>query len=444
MSLDELRRALNEVHKVEVGDHLATATTKWLKFLARPIALDWRDDGHELHASHEESEFVIRHSEETYALRAHFRVGWRVLARGDVENLKVRAESTLRIGGPFGGPCWELDDQDPAAREMDPGARGRPRTRTARAPQPAPPGRTKSAAMMSWSLSLREQHAWIHPVGAGYEARLRLIRDRHAVFVIGPHGTFCFDRFELLPNAVEYAAWFCRVFDDLVDDFSPDVQPFHVRVRGVPHRLIYTPIPGLAGHVRTDVGDVFLCIPGDDLVALVMFHADGEPVCVASGRPHELNGRELRPEELPQDVPELTSTEPDALARTIDKFPRISAPVRAHFVSLAHRARKAAGTETAREILWGVCVAHANGRRDNLCLPNGEFFGWLHAHRVIAALPDERTQRAAANWLAENSPLFARIQQGRTCLRRIQFEWFSTPSEECLRELARRTNHPEG
>lgn len=446
MSLDELRRALNQAHKVDVGDYLTAATGKWLSFLARQIDLCWLDGGHEHYAKHAGGEFTIRRLGETWALRAHFRTGGsRILAHGDVESLKERAESVLRIGGPFGGSCPELDEWADAASERRPGAQGldprlrarKPRKSPSRSLPREPPRRTRPAAMLSWSLSPHEKDVWAHPVGAGYEARIRPIRDKCALFVIGPHGTFCCDRFELFPNAVQYAAWFCRVFDDLEDDFSPEVQPFHVRVRGIPHRLIYTPIPGLAGHARTDVGDVFLCVPGDDLVALVVIPAEGEPACVASGRPRDLNGWEMRPSEVPQALPELDSSDAEALALAIDQLSHIAVPVRAHLVTLARSARKAAGMETVREFLRGVCVAHAKGHRENLRLGNGELFGWLHERGFVAAIPDERSERAAANWLAEHSPLFARVRHGRTCSRLIQFQWFSTPSEECLQEIAR-------
>jgi hypothetical protein len=441
MSLDEVRRCLNHVHKVDVEDHLTSVSSKWLEFLARPIDLRWFDGGHEHYTRHDKGEFVIRLSAGTGVLVARFRGGGsRILARGSLEHLKARAEAILRIGGPFGGPCSDVVDE---AFATDRGPQhARPRGKRLqhaqrRVSRPTPLLRSKSAAMTAWRMSQHEENVWVHEIRAGYEARIRPVHDRHALFVVGPHGTFCFDRFDLLPNVIGYAGWFCRAFDDRADDFGPEVRPFHVRVRGIPQRLTYAPLPGLAGHVRTDIGDVFLCILGDNLVALVVMNGGVEPICVASGRPGELTGWELCPSEVHEAIAEPLDDGPDEITGAIERASQLAPAVRIHLVSIVRLALVDPGTRTARSLIWALCRAHARGQREDLRLPNAELFVWLHKRGDLTHLPEGRSQRSALRWLAQRTSLMTRVAQGRTASWVVHFAWFSAPSEECLTEIVR-------
>jgi hypothetical protein len=435
MSFDEVRRRLNDVHKVDVGDHFATVASKWLELLAKPTDLRWFDGGREHFARHETGEFMIRLSAGTGVLQARFRNGGsHILARGGLEQLKARAEAILQIGGPFGGPCSEAVDEAVATSPSS-GKRGPQRARSRGRSEH--PRRTKPVAMTGWRMSLHEENVWVHDVGAGYEARIRPVCDQHALFVIGPRGTFCFERFGLLPNVIGYAGWFCRTFDDLADDFGPEVHPFHIRVRGIPQRLTYTPLPGLAGHVSTDIGDVFLCILGDNLVALVVVNGVAEPICIASGRPGELIGWELFPSEASEVIPEPMDDSPEEIASAIERASWLTQAVRAHLASLVRSALSKPGTRTARSLVLALYLAHARGQREDLRLPLAEFFIWLHKRGYLAHLPEERSQRAALSWLSQYTPLMTRLPQGRTTWAVVHFTWFGAPSPECLAEIAR-------
>jgi hypothetical protein len=446
MSFDEVRRHLNDVHKVDVGDHFATVALKWREFLARPTDLRWFDGGREHFARHETGEFVIHLSAGTGVLQARFRNGGsRILARGGLEQLKARADAILRIGGPFGGPCSEAVDEAVATSPSS-GKRGPQRARSRgkhsphvhqRVSPPEQSRRTKSVAMTGWRMSIHEENVWVHDVGAGYEARIRPVCDQHALFVIGPRGTFCFDRFGLLPNVIGYAGWFCRTFDDLADDFGPEVHPFHVRVRGMPQALTYTPLPGLAGHVRTDIGDLFLCILGANLVALVVVNGDAEPICIASGRPGEIIGWELFPSEASEVMPEPLDDSPEEITSAIGRASWLTPVVRAHFVSIVRSALVDPGTRTARSLVWALCRVHAKGQREDLRLPTAELFVWLHKRSHLPRLPEERSQRAALSWLSQRTPLVTRLPRGRTAWAVVHFTWFGAPSEKCLAEIAR-------
>ena len=415
-----------------MGDCVGKAISQWRTFLARSIDLTWGVSGREHYARFGLGEFVIRPSGTKWVLQARFQAGVsRTLSCGSLEELKRLAEALLRIGGPFGGSSDSEVEGEPRTVPNP----GRPGSRSARRSLRGTPPR-RPLVWTDWKLCSSEPDSWVHSFGVGYEARVRPIGDQHALFVISPRGTFCLDRFGLVPNLTSYANWFSRTFDDRSDDFGPEVKPFHIRVRGVPLRLIYTPVPALAGHLGTALGDVFLFMLEPGVVALVVQAEGGEPSCVASGSPSELNGTELCQQEFPGPLLEPGDDGSEQIVNALERVPLLADPIRTHLAALARAAIKDDGTKTARILLWAAARGYASGRRADLLVSCGKLSAWLFERGYLTRRFDVRSQREAIAWLEKRSPLFERRRQGRESVWIVRFSWFGTPSPECLARIA--------
>lgn len=337
--------------------------------------------------------------------------GSRILARNEPAVLRRRLEEILRAGGPHGGPA----DDDPP---------------------PEDPARRKYTALMHWEGPAELDRAWTHCFGAGYEARIRPIDGQHCLVVVSPCGTFTLQHFGLHLNMAGAANFYQRADDAYEEDFHSSSRPFHVRLRGVPLRLVHSPIPGLVGSVKTAVGQVYLCLIGVNDGALVLATEGAEPRCLARGRIDGLNGCEL----CPGEPPAVVTAAPDSYGRddvaaAIGKLTALTPPSQEHLIALARASMIADGTREVRRFLWALVVFHEKGQHLDLCLDAEILWRQVLAAGGLPGAPGERTRRDALHWLAERSPLFERVRTGRCVAWLVRFSWFGKPTSECLASM---------
>ncbi len=236
------------------------------------------------------------------------------------------------------------------------------------------------------------------------------------------------------------AARFYQGNDDVfAEDFHSSSQPFHVRVRGVPHRLEHMPIPGLVGYARTEVGEVYLCLLGVNDTALVL--VDGQSTrCLVREAPTMLNGWEL----CPKEVPKLPITVPDcfdsdAVATALSHMTSLPAPILAHLIALVRAAVGDNGTREVRRFIWSVAALLEQGQRENMLSDGEELWRRVTAISGTRELPCDRTQRHTLRWMVEYSPILVQTREGRRVRWRVLFELMSSPTQEFLSALAEST-----
>ena len=227
-----------------VADAFTALRRRHLEQGAQPV-LRWEVHGQEEMLIHPQHRAKIHPDGSSMALTYTWPGrGSRVVARGDVGSLRARLAEIIRVGGPHGGAHVEdLEDC---------------------------PKRVSRIILTSWEGPAASDSAWTAWFGAGYEARVRPIAGQHCLVVVSPRGSFLLQHFGLHLGMASAARFYQGNDDVFADDFHSSSWPFHVRVRGVPHRLEHVPIPGLVGYARTEIGEVYLCLLGVNDTALVL------------------------------------------------------------------------------------------------------------------------------------------------------------------------------
>lgn len=394
----------------------------WRRFTTQPVALEWERHGSDYFAWWGDFGLKIESGPaRSREMRLRFRWrrgGARIVGRGDLVTLRALAARICEAGGPHGAPYFPEDD---------PPRPGRPRRRI---------------HLARFERMETHERALVQAFGAGYEARVRPLgadlNGAHALFVVSPTGAFVLVDFGAHFNMTALAEWARgNVADEFAADLHDGDDPFVVRVRGVPHRLEYTRMPGLGGYARTPVGEVYLVLFGLDEVGLILVAEDEAPRCMFRGTAREANGRELLPDEVPLALLERPRPfTPERVAEAIAGLPKLHPVIRQHLVELVQAARDELGTENARHLLWALVAAHARGQRTTEVGTHAEIFCWVLEQGYMQALPRDRAARGALHWLLARSPLFERTIVRRTAHWKCRVEWFSEPSAACLARIA--------
>lgn len=410
----EVQRRLRELLGLpDDFDAFGTLSLRWLAQSSQRVVLRWEKHGPREILVHPRYRASIHPDENTMALEFVWPGrGSRILARGEAADLRRHLEDVLSAGGPYGGP---QNDEPP----------------------PADPARRRFLAMTYWEGPAEIDQAWTICFGAGYEARVRPIAGQHCLVIVSPRGSFILPRFGLHLSMACAVSFYQGADDAFDEDFHSSSRPFQVRIRGVPHRLLHAPIPGLVGYATTEVGEVYLCLLGVNDSALVLV-ADGEPPrCLVRGGIAELNDWELRPGEAPAvQAAAPDSFDRDDVAAALGRLAALASPIREHLVALAQASMIADGTREVRRLLWAFGAAHEKGQHLDLCVDAETLWRRMFADAALTGLPGERTRRDALHWLAERSPLVVRARAGRRVLWRLRFGWLSKPTQECLAAIA--------
>jgi hypothetical protein len=271
--------------------------------------------------------------------------------------------------------------------------------------------------------------AWTYSYGAGYEARVRPIEGQHCLVLVSPEGSFRLEHFGLHMNLAGSTDFYRGADDAFEPDFRDASRPWHVRIRGVPQRLLYTALPGLVGFHLTEVGEVYLCLLGMNDFALVLVAPGAEPKCLVRGGAMEVNGWELLPDEA-LDILEGPPArfDPISIAESLDELVQLAPPIREHLIALSRAAARVAGTREVRRLLWALSLAHEKGRRENLHDSDEAIFEYLVEGRFLDKAPQERARRSALQWLVDHTPLVRQSFSQRRRLWTIHLEWFSKPA----------------
>lgn len=410
----EVQRRLRELLGLpDDFDAFGTLCLRWLARSSQRVVLQWEKHGPREILVHPRYRASIGPEGNTMALDFVWPGrGSRILERGEAAELRRFLEDVLSAGGPHGGP--QNDD-----------------------PPPADPAKRRHLAPTQWEEPAESDQAWTLCFGAGYEARVRPIAGQHCLVIVSPRGSFILPRFGLHLSMACAVSFYQDADDAFYGDFHSSSRPFQVRIRGVPHRLVHAPLPGLVGYAKTEVGEVYLCLLGVNDGALVLV-AEGEPPrCLVRGGIAELNDWELRPGEAPAvDAAAPDSFDRDDVAAALGRLAAFASPIREHLVALAQASMIADGTREVRRLLWTFGAAHEKGQRFDLCVDSEDLWRRMFADAALTGLPGERTRRDALHWLAERSPLIVRVRVGRRVLWRVHFGWFSKPTQECLAAIA--------
>lgn len=403
----EVQRRLRELLALPRDfDAFGGLVLQWLARRSQRISLAWEIHGEGHYLVHPQHRAEIKPEGSTMALRYIWTRGSRILARGTTEELKARLVQTLQSGGPYGG--WETE----------------------------PPRAGRRYTITDWEGPVLTDRAWTCCYAGGYEARARPIEGQHCLVLVSPEGSFRLEHFGLHLNLAGLANFYQGADDRYERDFYDSSRPWHVRIRGVHHRLRYAALPGLAGFQETEVGEVYLCLLGVNDFALVLLPPGAEARCLVRGGVTEVNGWELLPNEA-LDVlgGPPTRFDPTSIADSIDELGQLAPAVREHLMALARAAVNVTGTREVRRLLWAVCLAHENGRRENIHDSDEAIFEYLVDGRFLDKAPQERARRAALQWLVEHSPLFRQSFSHRRRLWTIYLEWFTKPPPDCVEAM---------
>lgn len=414
--MQDVQERLGELLRLPDGaDAFAVLRRRHLERRAQPVALRWEVHGREEMLVHPLHRAKIRPDGSSMALIYTWPGrGSRTLARGDVGSLRARLAEIIRVGGPHGGA--HVEDVKTCHE------------------------RVSRIILTSWEGPAPSDSAWTAWFGAGYEARVRPIGGQHCLVVVSPRGSFILQHFGPHLGMASAARFYQGNDDVFADDFHSSSQAFHVRVRGVPHRLEHVPIPGLVGYTRTELGEIYLCLLGVNDTALVL--VDGQDTrCLMRESPAMLYGWELSTEE----VPKLSSTVPDsfdsdAVATALSHMTSLPAPIQAHLIALARAAVVSDGTREVRRFIWSVAALLEQGQRESMLSDGEELWRRVTAISGTRQLPCGRTQRDALRWLQANSPILAQTREGRSIRRRLLFELMSAPTQEFLAAIADSTS----
>lgn len=410
--MQDVQERLVELLRLPDGaDAFAVLRRRHLERWAQPVVLRWEVHGQETMLIHPLHRAKIRPDGGSMALVYTWPGrGSRTVARGDVGSLRARLAEIIRVGGPHGGAQVEdLED----CRE-----------------------RVSRIILTSWEGPAPSDSAWTAWFGAGYEARVRPIAGQHCLVVVSPRGSFILQHFGLHLGMASAARFYQGNDDVFAEDFHSSSQPFHVRVRGVPHRLEHVPIPGLVGYVRTELGEVYLCLLGVNDTALVLVDGQGTR-CLVREAPTMLDGWELcakEGRELPVTVPDCFDS--DAVAAALSHMTSLLAPILAHLIALVGAAVVDDGTREVRRFIWSVAALLDQGQRENMLSDGEELWRRVTAISGTRELPCGRTQRDALRWILENSPILVQTREGRRVRWRVLFELMSTPTQEFLSAIA--------
>lgn len=332
--------------------------------------------------------------------------GSRRLGRGSVDELKARAREILAAGGPHGGPADE-------------------------------PG-SKRRRTLSFTRHPLGHGIEVAGLGAGFQSWLRPVTSNSVCSVlVSPSGDFVIHGFDRPSNAPLRADHQIRNVDPWGDTIGGECRPFHVKVRGVPHRLVHTSIRGALGAAETCAGEVLLTITGPGEVALWRVDPDGSATELIRDTPAVVNGYEMEPHAVPiRKVPRPRASTVDAIAESIDTMTSIAAPVRRELIERVRALRKEAGSRTLRTLLWALCAAHEAGRRDMVTRDAEDLLRELlcdHAEGV-PEVPCERA-RGQAIALLESHFKFVHRPKPRSPRLCVHWEWLSQPPVEFLAAL---------
>lgn len=326
--------------------------------------------------------------------------GSRIIAHGPKEKLEEEALALLQAGGPHGGPAEE------------PRFNGR---------------------FPVLHFSTRDElgdGTEVASYGAGFQAWLRpLPSGERCVHLVSPSGSFVLVGFERPTNAALLADHQARTFDPWGDTIPSGYRPFLVRQRGVPLRLIHTPIPGVLGRCTTDLGELVAVLLGVDDIALLRATDEGDVEVLARGPRHEIVGLELLPAEPPRrdlTPPPMRYGEPTAAS--IEGMTSIAAPLRERFARALHDTSNEPGAQTCRAILWALCALHERGCRSDWRGTSKKLVETLNAERLLPNPPDERALRNAMKLLKAHVGFVVRV--GNVWL--VRFDWLATPPDELL------------
>ncbi|MCY0989004.1 hypothetical protein OV203_17845 [Nannocystis sp. ILAH1] len=421
----EIQQRLRELFNFPIEEQPFTHLLRhWRLFTSQAVALEWERHGSDYYAWWKDFDIKIesgRARNREMKLRFRWpRGGSRIIGRGELLALQTRAAQICRRGGPHGAPFVTEDE-------------------------PARPGRPQRRLHLTqFRRTKTHESALAQGFGAGYEARVRPLgadlQGDHALFVVSPTGAFVLVGFGPDYNLTALANfWRGNLTNEFASDLHDGDEPFAVRVRGVPHRLEYVRLPGLAGFVHTPLGEVYLCLLGDDDVALVLVGDDGAAQCLFRGTASQANGHELLPDEVPVVLLERPRPfTPEMVAEAIARQPKLDPAIRDHLAALVRAARDELGTEYARHLVWALVSAHASGRRTPVVGTHTEVFAWVLEQGDMRAPPKERAGRGALHWLAARSPLFERAVVKRIAYWKNHVEWFSEPNTACIARLATR------
>lgn len=334
--------------------------------------------------------------------------GSRRLARGSAEALKVRAREILAAGGPHGGPSDEPEEK-------------RRRTLTF---TPHPLGHGIEVAGLGAGFQ-----SWISPVTSTSVCSV----------LVSPSGDFAIHGFDRPNNAPLRADHQIRNVDSWGDTVGSECRPFRVKVRGVTHRLVHTPIRGALGAAETRAGEVLLTIAGPNEVVLWRVDPGGSATALARGEPAAVNGFEMEPHAVPiREVPRLRAATADAVAESIETMDSLSASLRHIFAAKVRDLRKETGSKTARAILWAVCAAHEAGQRGMVTMKAEVLFDAIGLTKLLGVVPGERA-RGPAIALLEAHFKFVHRAKPRSPRLVVHSDWLSEPPVEFLAALGLRT-----
>lgn len=405
----EIQRRLRELLGLPQDfDAFGGLALQWLARRSQRVNLVWEVGEQRQFLVHPHHQAVIEPEGASMALRYIWaRGGSRVLARGSADSLKARLLQVLQSGGPYGGPASE------------------------------PPRAGRRMVITGWEGPTLTDKAWTYCYGAGYEARVRPIEGQHCLIVVSPEGAFRLEHFGLHLNLAGTADFYQGADDAFEPDFRDESRPWHVRIRGVPHRLVYTALPGLVGFHLAEIGEVYLCLLGLNDFALILVAPGAEPRCLVRGGAMEVNGWELLPGEA-VDGPEGPPArfDPVTIAASIDELVLLAPPVREHLIALARAASRVPGTREARRLLWALSLAHEKGRQESFHDSDEAIFNDLVEGGFLDKAPQERARRSALQWLVDHTPLVSQSFAQRRRLWTIHLEWFSRPSSECIKAMA--------
>lgn len=279
-----------------------------------------------------------------------------------------------------------------------------------------------------WRGPAPDDKAWTCCYGEGFEARVRPIDGQHCLILVSPKSSFCLEHFGMHLNLAGMAHRYQEAADVSESDFGDASRPWHVRVRGAHHRLMYTALPGIVGYQMTDVGEVYLCLLGVNELALVLLAPDAEPKCLVRGGVVELNGWELLPGKRTLAPP--APVNPARVADLLDELVQLAPVVLEHLSALSRKA-----TREARRLIWALCLAHEKGRRETFHDPDETIYTILVNGGFLDKTPSERTRRATLQWLVDHSPLFRQSFVQRRRVYTVHLEWFGNPTPECRKTM---------
>jgi hypothetical protein len=335
----------------------------------------------------------------------HWPDGARCLARGGEEELKVRAREILAAGGPHGGPAYELVG-------------------------------TGKIPTHCFTVHRLGHGIGVAGFGAGFQSWLRPFTMRSVCStLVGPRGDFVVHGFDLWFNASIRALHCARHVDPWGETIPSSLKPCHIKIGGVTHRLVHTPVCGALGVVDVGEDEILLTITGPHELTLWRVSVDGVATELVRGEPMAVNGYEMEPHDPPirgHEVPDARSV--DAIAGSIEEMSSIVAPLRRYLVAQVREVQKNPGARTFRAILWALCAGHEAGRRGMGRGRSEELLRELHQAGLLAEVPAERGRRDGLA-LLERRVKIMHCPKPRSPTWIIEYGWLSSPPVELLAEF---------